>query len=325
MGIKPFSKNDIYLADRKEARIGGGYLAASIETWKEFSKSYDSMLDKYNEAGIYVGKDQNIITSMYLENPDFFELVPTDATSENPWFWPQIYFSTQLSSPTITVLIPLYNGIEFLSTSLLSVINQTYTSWKVLIGINGHEPNSNTVIQAKAIVNEVCKNDKRVHVVELSTKGKPASLNDMIDMVKTEWIAILDVDDIWLPTKLAEQIPFTNDFDIIGTNCQYFGNMTGSPNIPHGDISTHNFFSGNPLINSSVIFRQNLADYKEDEISGLEDYELWLRLCYKEHCRFYNIPKILIGHRVHFKSAFNNTNNNSLDVFLAKYRKIYLN
>lgn len=324
LSIKPFSEDDALLADRKEPRIGGGYLAAPAEVWKEFSKSYDIMLNKYKEAGIYAGKDQNIIASMYLENPDFFALIPSDLSSEDPWFWPQVYFSAPATpAPTVvTVLIPLYNGIEFLNTSLLSVINQTYTHWKVLIGINGHPPNSEIVKLANAIATELCS-DGRVQVVELSTKGKPASLNAMMKMVTTDWVAILDVDDIWLPTKLEQQIPFINEFDVIGTNCQYFGNMTGSPNIPVGDISTHDFFSGNPLINSSILLRSKFVHYKEDEI--LDDYELWLRLRYKESARFYNISAVLIGHRVHYESTFNYKNINSLDEFLAKYKTLYLN
>jgi len=38
----------------------------------------------------------------------------------------------------ITILIPLYNGIEYLPEAIQSILSQTYTSWKLLIGINGH-------------------------------------------------------------------------------------------------------------------------------------------------------------------------------------------
>ena len=42
----------------------------------------------------------------------------------------------------IYILIPIYNGIEFIDTAVTSIINQTYKDWKVLIGVNGHEANS---------------------------------------------------------------------------------------------------------------------------------------------------------------------------------------
>lgn len=78
----------------KVERIGGGYLAASVSTWQQFSQKYDNMLNKYIEKGLFVGKDQNIIASMYIEDPEFFDLVPTDTTCEDMWFYPQLYFSS---------------------------------------------------------------------------------------------------------------------------------------------------------------------------------------------------------------------------------------
>ena len=42
----------------------------------------------------------------------------------------------------ISILIPVYNGIEFIDDSVGSVLNQTYTSWELIIGVNGHPENS---------------------------------------------------------------------------------------------------------------------------------------------------------------------------------------
>ena len=38
--------------------------------------------------------------------------------------------------------MPIYNGIEFINDSVMSIIQQKYTNWELLIGINGHPPNS---------------------------------------------------------------------------------------------------------------------------------------------------------------------------------------
>jgi len=62
-----------------------------------------------------------------------------------------------------------------------------------------------------------------------------------------------------------------------------------------------------------------LAKYKEDEI--LEDYELWLRLRYKEtNIQFFNVSEILVGHRIHKQSAFNNMNIDYVPGLLARYQ-----
>ena len=54
----------------------------------------------------------------------------------------------------ISILIPIYNGVEFIDESVMSVINQTYTEWELLIGINGHPENSSVFITAKEYENK---------------------------------------------------------------------------------------------------------------------------------------------------------------------------
>ncbi len=49
----------------------------------------------------------------------------------------------------ISILIPIYNGIEFIDDSVQSVLNQTYTNWELIIGINGHPENSDVYKKAK--------------------------------------------------------------------------------------------------------------------------------------------------------------------------------
>ena len=49
----------------------------------------------------------------------------------------------------ISILIPLYNGIEFLETSISSIKNQTYPHWEVIIGINGHQQESEIFKEAQ--------------------------------------------------------------------------------------------------------------------------------------------------------------------------------
>ena len=97
----------------------------------------------------------------------------------------------------VSILIPLYNGIEFLDESISSVKYQTHKNWEIIIGINGHPENSNIYLQAKQYQNN------KIRVLEfLSTKGKSQTLNEMIKYSKYDIICLLDVDDKWLPSKL---------------------------------------------------------------------------------------------------------------------------
>jgi glycosyltransferase involved in cell wall biosynthesis len=215
----------------------------------------------------------------------------------------------------ISILMPIYNGIEYINESVMSILCQKYKNWELIIGINGHPPGSDCLHIAKMYE----PLNSNITVIDLhNCVGKSNALNEMIKYCKYDWISILDVDDIWLPTKLESQVPFTDAYDVIGTQCRYFGERTGSPNIPFGDITKFNFTITNPIINSSCLVKKHLC-YWSNEPNVVEDYDLWLRL-WKTRYRFYNIQDVQVLHRIHIKSAFNSRGNDKLaKKLVAKY------
>ena len=211
----------------------------------------------------------------------------------------------------ISILMPIYNGVEFIRESIPSVLSQTVDSWELLIAINGHPQNS-TVYQA--VLNYISTlNDSRIRLFDFhECKGKSATLNQMLSECAYDYVALLDVDDIWLPLKLEAQLPFcqkNENYDVIGTKCVYFGDTNNIvPNIPTGDITSFNFLKVNPVINSSALIKKKLAGW--DCSTMLEDYDLWLRL-WKQKYRFYNCADVLVKHRIHRSSAFNAQGNHN--------------
>lgn len=203
----------------------------------------------------------------------------------------------------ISILIPIYNGIEFISDSVQSVILQSFEEWELLIGVNGHPQNSEVFKKAKQY--EIL--DKRIKVFDFFTiRGKSNTLNEMVKYCKYNYVALLDVDDIWYYKKLEIQINFLSTYDVVGSNCVWFGDIEDViPKIPIHDISNFNFAEVNPIINSSSIIKRELCHWNEN---GIEDYDLWIRLR-KENKKFYNCPEILIKHRIHKQSAFNSKGN----------------
>ena len=202
-------------------------------------------------------------------------------------------------SPSISIIIPIYNGIEFINESVGSVIDQTYVDWELIIGINGHPQNSDVYNIAKQFELK----DSRIRVYDLfEIQGKARASNEMIKYCSGDYVAILDVDDIWNPDKLEIQMPCLYDYDVIGTRCVYIGDREGViPDIPLGDISAFDFNTVNPIINSSSLIRKELCFWNEN---GIEDYDLWLRLR-KQNKSFYNCNQVSVKHRVHQSSAFN--------------------
>lgn len=209
--------------------------------------------------------------------------------------------------------MPIYNGIEFIDESVSSILNQTYTNWELIIGINGHPKNSSIYLIAK----EYEKKSNQIHVFDFfNIKGKSNTLNEMIPLCNYDYIAILDVDDIWHNNKLEIQSPLLDYYDVIGSKCIYFGDKPGIiPNIPTGDISNFDFSSVNPIINSSSIIKKSLCYWNDKD--GVEDYDLWLRLR-RKNTLFFNCSLILVKHRIHSTSAFNSKGQSDMVYELLK-------
>lgn len=217
----------------------------------------------------------------------------------------------------ISILMPIYNGIEFIEESVSSILRQNYSQWELIIGINGHPENSDVYKIAK----EYEKKSDKIRVYDFyKIKGKSNTLNRMIQFCKYDYVALLDVDDIWHDDKLTLQSHLLNKFDVIGSNCVWFGDRPGViPIIPIGDISNYDFSLVNPIINSSCIIRKELCYWNEN---GIEDYDLWLRLR-KAGKTFFNCKAVLVKHRIHSASAFNaKGNNNKVEDLLKSHSLI---
>ena len=212
--------------------------------------------------------------------------------------------------------MPIYNGIEFIEESVSSILEQTYDQWELIIGINRHPINSEVYKVAK----EYEKRSNKIRVFDFpNIKGKANTLNEMKLSCNYEYIALLDVDDIWHPEKLQIQSQMLGQYDVIGTRCIWFGDRPGIvPCIPVGDISDFDFTLVNPIINSSALIRKNLC-YWNPAWDGIEDYDFWLRLR-KQGNKFYNYNEILVKHRIHQASAFNaKGNHNRVEDLLKIY------
>ena len=167
----------------------------------------------------------------------------------------------------VTVLIPLFNGVEFLKECLESVKAQQFQEWQVLIGINGHGlAGGDVALQVLDILAQL-EGDPRIRIIiqPPPLQGKVESLNALLEEVNTPWCAILDCDDKWHPQKLQVQMDTLKEggkaegANIVGTQCVYFGHHSGSPQIPTGWIQSHHLIQVNPIINSSALIRTEVC------------------------------------------------------------------
>lgn len=204
-----------------------------------------------------------------------------------------------MSTPRVTVLMPVYNGERYLREAIDSILQQTFTDFEFAIIDDGSTDESVAVIQEY--------NDHRIRFIQNGKNlGHGASLNKGLDLGKGEYIARMDQDDVSLPDRLALQVAYMDanrKIGICGTWVELVGNTTGLvwryPSDPDAVKCSHIF--GPALAHSAVMIRRAFLDESkilyDPSIKHAEDFDLWVRA--SEYTSISNIGKVLLRYRLH--------------------------
>ncbi len=199
----------------------------------------------------------------------------------------------------ITVIMPVYNGEKYLAEAINSVLNQTFTDFTLLV------LNDNSTDSTAKILEGFKKQDSRVQVITKETNVGPANLrNEGIEKANTKFIALLDADDIALPTRFEKQLKVLKEnpeIGVCGTWFTIFGDKkekTLKHAINHDDLKVQ-FLKSCGIGNPTVMFKKAvLGDLKfEHKYVPAEDYGLWSQLI--AQTKFHNIPESLLKYRWH--------------------------
>ena len=219
-----------------------------------------------------------------------------------------------LSSPLLTVLMPVYNAEKFLDESVGSILNQTYSNFELLILDDASTDNSLKIIRAHA------KEDKRIKILVNKTNQKQAKCrNRLLKTSKTEFIAWMDADDISLVHRLQTQMDFLKqnpDTDAVGIQYSTFGSSGNLPN----DFTSHfslsdieiktNFIFGYDFLFGGSLMR--MKKIKQHHIFFDNNYKLLYRRRSPIHYRllsFYEICQYrqsIISISSRFQSNYSN-------------------
>jgi len=101
--------------------------------------------------------------------------------------------------PIVSIVMPTFNRLEYLSPAIESVLAQTLSDWELVIADDGSGPGTRNYLTSL--------DDPRIRVISLAHTGKPSVVTNVaIQQAKGEFIAFLDSDDLWLPEKLHTQL-----------------------------------------------------------------------------------------------------------------------
>lgn len=200
--------------------------------------------------------------------------------------------------PTISVVLPVYNGAQFLREAMDSILQQSFSDFELLAIDDGSLDDSREVILSYSDPRIVFLQNKK-------NRGLVYTLNRGLQYARGVYIARMDQDDISLPERFIQQVKFMEQHPAIGlcgTWMETIGDRTGIT-IKHATDPEENkckLLFVTVLAHPTVIFRRSiLADnalrYSED-FQHAEDYEFWSRLSQQTYIT--NLPTILHRYRI---------------------------
>ena len=222
----------------------------------------------------------------------------------------------------VSVIIPYYQDIENIETSVLSVLNQSYQKLEIII-----IDNENTKI-SKNTLNALKKKSKKIKIIQ-NKKYNLAGIgrNIGIKNSKGDYIAFLDSDDYWHKDKIKLQLKkiYKNNIDVLFTN---FVAINKNKKILYKVKSPKNFkfddlIKSCPICCSSVMIKKKcLKKIKFRKLKTKEDYDLWLSLS-KSGFSMNSLNKYLTYYHVRNSSLSSLHLNKLLNAFIIynKYLK----
>lgn len=199
----------------------------------------------------------------------------------------------------VSVVMPVYNGEQYLNLAIDSILQQTYDNLELIIVIS-YKSNKKTF--------EICRNyekkDKRVVLVTQYESGIFDALNIGIDNARGKYIARMDADDISAHNRIEEQVRFLDNnihIDIVGSDVIRINERNeelGTWKFGYTDEEIKaNLLFDTSFCHPAVMLRSEVLRQSKYIDVKAEDAELWMRLS-KNHY-FANLELPLLYYRTH--------------------------
>jgi glycosyltransferase involved in cell wall biosynthesis len=211
-----------------------------------------------------------------------------------------------MTAHLVSVVIPAFNAAHTLDETLRSVRSQTHTNMEIVIVDDGSNDETRSIADGHAA------DDSRIRVFSQTNAGVAAARNAGTRYSKAAFIAFIDADDLWAPTKIEQQLEaMIAGGDKVGLVYTWFrqidaqGRVIGEGPRPAcaGNV-LENICAGNFVGNGSSAFVRRCAledvegfdsGLREANAEGCEDFLLYCRIA--EKYDFAVVPAFLVGYR----------------------------
>lgn len=181
----------------------------------------------------------------------------------------------------VSIITAAYNAERWVKGAYDSICNQTHNNWEWLV--TDDDSSDHTI----AILTAIARTDTRVKIFSNSkNSGAAVSRNNSLKHCSGDFIAFLDIDDLWIPNKLEEQIGFMgDDIDFSFTGYELIDehgvrlNRTVDSNLK-GSVSYEDMLRKKATLGCSTVMLRKSGFNKVEMplIRTGQDYALWLNL-----------------------------------------------
>jgi glycosyltransferase involved in cell wall biosynthesis len=218
-------------------------------------------------------------------------------------------------NPEVSVVIAVYNGAKYISETLESILNQTYTNWECIVVDDGSTDDTCRIIE-----NFISK-DKRFKIIKTDGGNGPyIAANIGIKASDSKYIARTDADDILLPKRIETQVSLLEidtSINIIGSFHYYLfenGEKRFKPFNTSLIFLKWQLIFRNRLVHSTMMFRKiwflSIGLYPEEKLA--QDWHIWLEGAYSDSLCIIEEP--LIEWRLHNSSVTKTMNHEQLEL-----------
>jgi len=206
--------------------------------------------------------------------------------------------------PTVSVIIPVYNGERFLCECLDSALAQTLAPFEVVVVNDGSTDGTSEILRGYK---------DRVITLDQANRGQGLAMNRAVGNSSGDLIAFLDCDDCWDRRKLERQVAVFESFpEAVAIYCDHRRiDASGQITHPTGALAhlrgsgqvLRSLIHGNFIISPSTVmvrarsFRAVGGIDEADPALGSKDYGLWLRLATQGS--FIYLAETLVSYRQH--------------------------
>lgn len=189
----------------------------------------------------------------------------------------------------VSIIMPTYNAETYITRSINSVINQTYTEWELIIVDDCSTDKSIDIILGFE--------DCRIRFFKNScNRGAAVSRNRALREAQGKWIAFLDSDDIWHPEKLERQIAFMKKNEYAFTFTDYRIQLNGRwmpyVNTAPDMVDKRKMYNYCYFSTITVMYDRDIVGLIQiEDLKKNNDYAMWLQAIEKTNC--YRMPQCL--------------------------------